>query len=353
MRLIIALLCGIGFASPSQADILVGVAGPLSGQNAAFGNELRVGVTAAISAINATGGINGEKLALAEGDDACDSKRAVDVAKTFTTRDVRLVVGHFCSSATLAAAPTYAAAGTLVITPSATAPDVTGKGLWNLFRLTGRDDLQADLAVAKIKEAGEASEVLLFTDQQSDTAPLAKRFTTALPTAKTINVKAGTPKLPDDASVLTASAAYLALQSTDAGLVAAAIKKLNPTIALFGPDWLQSEAYGTRAGDAANGTRLSFLQDPVVVADPRRLTALPSTEGATLAAYAVVEAFIAAAKARNVNDSRAMAAWLSAGSDIPTIIGTIRFNATGDLQQQPYVWLKWQGGVLVPDSNTP
>jgi branched-chain amino acid transport system substrate-binding protein len=351
LRLSTALLCTLFFASAAHAEILIGIAGPLSGPNAAFGNELRVGATTAIAAINSTGGINGENLTLVEEDDNCDSKRAIDVAKIFVSKDVRLIIGHFCSSASLTAAPTYAKAGILMINPSATAPDLTSKNLWNVFRLTGRDDMQADIAAARMKASGEASEVVLLTDQQVETSPLAKRFLIAMPNAKTINVKAGSANLPDDAALLTASSAYLALQATDAGNIASDLKKLNPAITLYGPDLLQSDAYNSKAGDAANGTHISFLQDLTTIADPRRLASLPSSDGATLASYAAVEAFAAAAKARNVNDSRAMAAWLSSGSDIPTIIGTIHFNASGDLQLQPYIWLQWQGGALVSDKK--
>jgi branched-chain amino acid transport system substrate-binding protein len=353
LRIIITLICSILCVATARADILIGIAGPLSGANAVFGNELRVGATAAVTAINSAGGINGENLALIEGDDACDPKRAIDVAKTFVGKDVRLVVGHFCSAASLAAAPTYATAGILMVTPSASAPDLTSKNLWNVFRLTAREDMQAELAAARIKTSGEGAEVLLVTDQQAETAALAKRFLTSLPNAKTVTVKSGAAKLPSDAALLTATAAYLNLQASDAANVASDLKKLNPAIALYGPDFLQSESYGTKAGDAANGTHVTFLQDLATIADPKRLAALPSNEGATLAAYAAVETFAAAAKARNINDSRAMANWLSGGSDVSTIIGTIRFNASGDLQQQPFTLLQWQGGALVQELKTP
>jgi branched-chain amino acid transport system substrate-binding protein len=143
--------------SSAHADINIGIAGPLSGQNAGFGEELRTGVSAAIAEINRLGGINGENLALIAGDDNCDAKRATDVARDFRTKDVRLVVGHFCSSATLAAAPIYTEGGILVITPSATAPDITMKNLWNVFRLTGRDDMQADIAAQRISSSGQGA----------------------------------------------------------------------------------------------------------------------------------------------------------------------------------------------------
>ena len=144
MRHFTALLFCACLAAPVHAEIFIGIAGPLSGQNAAYGNELRVGAAAAIAAVNASGGINGETLSLVEGDDGCDAKRAVEVAKSFVSKDVRLVVGHFCSSASLAAAPTYMSAGILMLNPSVTSPELTSKNLWNVFRVTGRDDAQAD-----------------------------------------------------------------------------------------------------------------------------------------------------------------------------------------------------------------
>jgi branched-chain amino acid transport system substrate-binding protein len=344
---VIAALCWL--ATSAQAEIAIGIAGPFSGQNAAFGAELRNGVSAAIADVNKSGGINGEQLLLVEGDDNCDPKRAVDVANDFKSKDVRLVVGHFCSSASLAAAPIYAQSGILMISPAATGPDLTMKNLWNVFRLTGREDLQADLAAARITTAGEAANVVLINDQQADTAALALRFRNALPNAKVINVKPGDARLPVD---LAASSAYLAVQSSDAAVVAKALRQKNATLPLYGPDFLQSENYGNRAEAAAENTHVTFLRDWITVADPRRASALPSIEGATLAAYAAVEVFVAAAKARSVNDSRAMAQWLSGGNEVKTIVGPIRFTASGDLQQQPYVWYQWRGGAFVPDAAT-
>jgi branched-chain amino acid transport system substrate-binding protein len=164
LRCFTILLACLCLSLPAQAEILIGVAGPLSGLNATYGNELRTGAAAAVAAINAAGGINGETLALVEGDDACDAKRALDVAKSFVSRDVRMVVGHFCSSASLAAATAYNAAGILMFNPAVTAPDLTSKSLWNVFRLTGRDDAQGEIAASRIKTEGQGNDVFLITD---------------------------------------------------------------------------------------------------------------------------------------------------------------------------------------------
>ena len=339
--------------SAANADIMIGIAGPMSGQNAVYGAELRNGVSGAISYFNAAGGINGEPLTLVEADDNCDARRAGDAAKELIGKDVRLVVGHFCSSPALAAAPAYADAGVLMITPSATAPELTSKSLWNVFRITGREDLQADMAAARIKLQKLDAEVLVVSDGQVETQALMSRFRNALPRAKDLTVKAGDAKLAESPDLLTAQSAYLALQSSDAAVVAKELRRLNATIAIYGPDFLQSEIYGNRAEAAANDTRVSFLADLLPKAEPRRVAQLPSSEGATLAAFAAVEVFVAAAKARSVNDSKAMAAWLSGGNEVTTIIGPVRFNASGDLQDQPYVWYRWQDGVLKPDFATP
>jgi len=66
--------------TPARAEITIGVAGPLSGSEAAFGEQFRRGAVKAVEDINAKGGVLGQKLVLAMGDDACDPKQAVAVA---------------------------------------------------------------------------------------------------------------------------------------------------------------------------------------------------------------------------------------------------------------------------------
>jgi branched-chain amino acid transport system substrate-binding protein len=346
LRLFCFIISCLVLALPATADITIGIAGPLSGQNAVFGNELRVGVNAAIAAVNAKGGIKGEKLVSFEADDACDPRRAIDIAKDFIAKDVRLVVGHFCSATSLAAAPTYAGAGILLLTPTATSPDLTSKNLWNVFRLTGRDDLQADLAATRIKTEGQGSEVVLISDDQAETSSLAIRFRNALPNAKVVTVKEAEKR---DFSNTTA--VYLAVAATEAGNLVKELRKKNPNLPIYGSDLLQSDAFGTRTADVAAGAHITFLQDLANLADPRRSAQLSTTVGATLSAYAAVEAFVAAANAKDINDARGLASWLAGGNEIKSIIGPLRFNASGDLQNQPYVWYQWRDGQLKLEGN--
>lgn len=56
----------------AYADHLVAIAGPMTGQYASAGDQIRKGAEMAIADINAKGGVLGEKLKLEVGDDACD-----------------------------------------------------------------------------------------------------------------------------------------------------------------------------------------------------------------------------------------------------------------------------------------
>jgi branched-chain amino acid transport system substrate-binding protein len=346
LRILALLFLSFLFVVHAQADVLIGIAAPLSGQNAVFGNELRVGANAAVADINAEGGINGEKLVIIEADDACDPRRAVDIAKDFVAKDVRLVVGHFCSAASLAAAPTYAAAGVLMITPAATSPDVTSKNLWNVFRLTGRDDLQADIAAARIKAEAQVANVAMISDGTPETEALGLRFRNAFPTAKVVALKEA-----ERFDYATTTALFMAVQAADAAVILKVVRKQKAALPVYGPDLLQAEAFGSRAAEAATGTHVTFLQDLVVLADPTRSSKLSTTVGATLAAYAAVESFVTAAKAKDLNNGRVLASWLAGGNEIKSIIGPLRFNASGDLQNQPYVWYQWRDGQLKLEGN--
>ena len=74
------LMCG---SISAKAEIVVASAGPMSGQYASFGAQLKAGAEMWVKDTNAAGGINGEKVKLVIGDDACDPKQAVAVANKF------------------------------------------------------------------------------------------------------------------------------------------------------------------------------------------------------------------------------------------------------------------------------
>src|SRR5437763_327620 len=143
----VALGAGLALAGTASAqDISIGVAGPMTGQYASFGTQLRNGAEAAVADINAAGGVLGKKLKLEIGDDACDPKQARAIAEKFASAKLPFVAGHYCSSSSIPASEAYAEGGVLQITPASTNPTFTDRGLWNTFRVCGRDDQQGSVA---------------------------------------------------------------------------------------------------------------------------------------------------------------------------------------------------------------
>ena len=89
--------------SPAFAQIKIASVGPMTGQNAAFGEQLRKGAEMAVADINAAGGVNGQKVELQIGDDACDPKQATAVANKMASDKVVFVAGHYCSGSSIPA----------------------------------------------------------------------------------------------------------------------------------------------------------------------------------------------------------------------------------------------------------
>jgi branched-chain amino acid transport system substrate-binding protein len=82
-------------AAPARAQIQIAAAGPMTGEYASFGQQLKEGAELAVADINAHGGVLGQQLVLNIGDDACDPKQAVSVANGFAAKKVVFVAGHF------------------------------------------------------------------------------------------------------------------------------------------------------------------------------------------------------------------------------------------------------------------
>src|SRR6185312_1712525 len=146
----VALAAALAFSGAASAQVKMGVAGPITGPNAAFGAQLVRGTQQAVDDINKAGGILGQKITLEQGDDVSDPKQGVSVANKFVGDGIKFVVGHFNSGVTMPASEVYQENGILEITPSATNPKITERKMWNIFRTCGRDDQQGAVASAWI-----------------------------------------------------------------------------------------------------------------------------------------------------------------------------------------------------------
>jgi branched-chain amino acid transport system substrate-binding protein len=108
------------FAAPLGASaqkatgepVVIGVSGPLTGQNAQYGAQWKKGFDLALDEVNAHGGVKGRPLSYDFQDSQSDPRQSVAVAQKFVS-DPKIVVeaGDFSSTASMAASPIYQRAG--------------------------------------------------------------------------------------------------------------------------------------------------------------------------------------------------------------------------------------------------
>ena len=132
---IAVVISAAALGGPARADVLIGLAGPMTGKEAWFGEQLQRGAELAVADLNAAGGVLGEQVQLITVDDFCDPEQAVAAAKKLVSDGVIFVVGHYCSGASIPASEIYEAAGVLMISPASSNPMLTELGRANVFRV--------------------------------------------------------------------------------------------------------------------------------------------------------------------------------------------------------------------------
>lgn len=132
------------------------VVGPMTGDSAAQGLQMRNAAKIAVDEINAAGGINGKKMAFAVADDVGTPNQATLIAQKYSLdKNILFVLGHNNSSCSIASLPIWEKAGIPVISPSNTSPTITQLGHKNYFRVIANDDIMAkQLAEISIKSLG-------------------------------------------------------------------------------------------------------------------------------------------------------------------------------------------------------
>jgi len=148
-----------------QGTYKIGVMYPLTGDAAAYGLPIQKTTKYAADEINAKGGVSGRKLELVYEDSKCNPKDGNAAAQKLINIDkVKVIIGGVCSGETLGAAPLANENKVVMISPSATSPDITTKGGDFVFRLSPSDAyagvVASDYAYKelKFKKAGIISE---------------------------------------------------------------------------------------------------------------------------------------------------------------------------------------------------
>jgi branched-chain amino acid transport system substrate-binding protein len=338
------------------ADVVIATAGPMTGQYAVFGEQMKRGAELAVKNINAAGGVNGEQLVLRIGDDACDPKQAVAVANSFINEEVTFVAGHFCSGSSIPASQVYNEEGILQISPASTNPQLTEQGFDNVFRTCGRDDVQGQYAANYVVDNNLAQKIAIIHDKSAYGKGLADEFKKEL-NAKGVQevmyeaIAAGDKdftalitKMKDAGVDLIYHGGY----HTEAGLIVRQAREQGLNATMMSGDALVDKQYWEITGPTGEGTMMTFAPDPRkspaaadVVAQFRETGYDP--EGYTLYTYAAIQAYVDAAKKAGSTDPEEVAAALREGT-FDTVLGPIAFDDKGDVEDPKYVMYQWKDG---------
>ena len=343
-------------ATAAKADIAVATAGPITGQYATFGEQMKKGMEQAVADINAAGGVLGQKLKIEVGDDACDPKQAVAVANDLAKKGVKFVAGHFCSGSSIPASQVYAEEGILQISPASTNPKLTEQGLKNVFRVCGRDDQQGIIAGKYLLEKYKGKNVAILHDKSAYGKGLADETQKALNaggqkekiyeayTAGEKDYSALVSKLKQEAIDVV----YVGGYHTEAGLLARQMKDQGLNAPIVSGDALVTNEYWSITGPAGEGTMMTFGPDPREMPEAKDAVekfrkAGYEPEGYTLYTYAALQIWAEAAKQANSTDAAKIAEVLGKNT-YNTVIGKIGFDAKGDVTTPAYVWYRWNNG---------
>jgi branched-chain amino acid transport system substrate-binding protein len=349
-----AFALGMGTA---QAEIVIATAGPMTGQYASFGEQMKKGAEMAVKDINAKGGVLGEMLELKIGDDACDPKQAVAVANQFVNDGVVFVAGHFCSGSSIPASAVYNEEGILQISPASTNPKLTEQGFDNVFRTCGRDDQQGLIAGAFLKEHFGDKKIAILHDKTAYGKGLADETKAALNAAGVTETlyEAITAGEKDYSALVTKlknegiEVIYLGGYHTEAGLIIRQAKEQGLDAVLVSGDALVSSEYASIAGPAGDGTLFTFSPDPRKNPEASEVVKEFQAEGYdpegyTLYTYGAVQAWVAAVEAAGSTDVEAVSAKLKS-MEFNTVMGTFGFDDIGDVTAPGYVFYEWANGT--------
>lgn len=278
LKTVMACCLVLILSTPAMAEtIRIAVASPFTGALAGYGDNVKAGVTLKVEEINAQGGIDGKQIRVDWMDEQCEPREAATVSSRIAqNRNIVGVVGHLCSSAHLAALPTYLRHGIPVIAPTTTAvaiseqsKDRAGK-TW-AYRVVYRDDYQGEFLAKYVSEILELKNIAVFYENNDYGIGLKEAFVNK---AKELGLNiVGEEAYVSGASDFNPQLTRLRGRNPDGlfisgyypegALIAAQADNLGLNVAKFGADGFDNADYISLAGASAENTYLTvpFLAD--------------------------------------------------------------------------------------------
>jgi branched-chain amino acid transport system substrate-binding protein len=273
LGLIMVAMCCVGCGTGSKSgdakgDIKIGLAGPMTGDSAIWGQSSLKAAQIAVDEFNEKGGINGRKVVIVGEDDKGDPKEAATVAQKFVNnKEILAIVGHNWSSCALTAGPIYQKHGLPYMVVTASNPKIADLGDY-VFRVSLTDTIFAKrIAEYAVLNMGMKNIAIIHDNMDLGTSIKDVFSENAKKNGATITaVESYTGGQDRDFSVQLTKMAetnpdgiLLSSLATEAGLIVQQAKQLGIKTQFIGPDGLDDQTFLDVAGDAAEGTIVATL----------------------------------------------------------------------------------------------
>lgn len=263
----ILIFCGCHQKEP----VKIGFLGCLSGRNSDLGAAGLNGVTLAVEKVNQSGGVKGAPLELLIRDDAQDPQVAVKHVEELLKNGVRIIVGPMTSSIAAAVNPVVNKSDAVLVSPTVTSTDFTGKDD-QFLRVCGTVKHYATHnANYQYDQLGRRRVAIIYDQANSSyTTRWMSVFTTTF-TAKGGEVALSVPFTSgkdvvflDMARKILATSPDLVLiiaNAVDAAFITQQLRKLKAGIAITLAEWASSERFIELTGSYAEGVTVSQFMD--------------------------------------------------------------------------------------------
>jgi branched-chain amino acid transport system substrate-binding protein len=351
-------------AWPQQKKIIkVVTQSPLSGEQAALGEHIKLGAQLAVEEATKTFKALGYDLILVPFDDQAKPEIGVANARNVAADpDVLLVVGHFNSGVALPASNVYKETLLTMISPANTATEITDRGYPNVNRVCGRDDVQGPVGAKFAAQDLQVKSVYIVQDKTPYGQGVADNFRAE---AKKLGLQVlgyeGTEERANFSPLIIPMKArnpglvYFGGIYHQGGLLLKQMREKGVKSAFLGPDGLDSSEMVKIAGDAAVGSYYTTVAAPIdaapeTAAFAKRFKQRFGKEAESFGMYGY-DAAAVGIKAieqavQELGGKKPTRAQVSAAvrkiKDFKGITGSITFDGKGDPVKTKYFVLKFE-----------
>jgi len=259
-------------AGESKGTIKIATQSPLSGDQAALGEGIKLGAQLAIEQHKGPVEKLGFKVELVPYDDQAKPDVGVANAKNIITdKDILVVVGHLNSGVAIPSSEVYKDVKLAMVSPANTNPLVTDRNLPNITRVCGRDDVQGVVG-AEFAKSLNIKKVFVVHDKTTYGQGVAEFFRDH---AKKIGIEVvgfeGTEEKSNFDPIITPMKAknpdliYFGGLYPQAGPLFKQAREKGMTSKFLGPDGMDSSDLTKIAGKAVVGMHYTTVAGPVSV----------------------------------------------------------------------------------------